>query len=109
MFSFDGFYLYDNRYEESAKLKKINNFQVGDDVDLTVNWGQGGFCIINVNETVLLFGGHFTGKQILQVYAWGVKRIGTLEFEFSDGRCRNNNGTIYLCFSPGAQKTCHTR
>ena len=50
----------------------------------------------------MLFGGETEQRQISVVYRNGVKRISTLPFDFEYGRCKFNNGTVFLCFDIAA-------
>ena len=65
-----------------------------------------GTCSLLVNGTVILFGGQNEKRQISVVSPFGVKRVNTLPFGFSDGRCALHNSTIYLCFSV-EERQCH--
>ena len=75
-------------------------------------------CPIVVNGVAILFGGRggsergTTGdKQISVVYKSGIKRIGTLPFYFSDGKCDFTDGTVSLCFPfyTDTYAYCHQR
>ena len=60
-------------------------------------------CPLLIGKTILLLGGDKEWYQISEVYPWKnsiTKRIGTLPFSFSNGRCIQHNGIAYLCF-PG--------
>ena len=64
-------------------------------------------CSIIVNGHAILFGGDDTSdggeiqaqRQISVVYRNGIRRINTLPFDFFEGRCHLNNGTVFLCFA----------
>jgi len=56
-------------------------------------------CSIIVNGNAILFGGSSEKRQISVVYRNGIRRINTLPFDFYEGRCHLNNGTVFLCFA----------
>jgi len=67
-------------------------------------------CSLVVNGTVILFGGEeHLRSQISVVTPFGVKLINTLPFDFTDGKCHFNNGTIYLCFDYFEPSLCRKR
>jgi len=61
---------------------------------------------------MLLFGGWGEERQISEVYFWeksATRRIRSLPFDFVNGKCIYNNGTVYLCFDNNEQKLCRYR
>ena len=64
---------------------------------------------------MIIFGGQNEDRQISVVYKGGIKRIGTLPFDFIQGRCHFDSGNVYLCFSAPSndqdisKRTCHKR
>jgi len=63
-------------------------------------------CILLIGKTTLVLGGP---QQITEVYPWKnliTKRIGTLPFEFDNGRCTQHNGIAYLCFPDSDLNLC---
>ena len=70
-----------------------------------------GTCSIVLNGNAILFGGDSERRQISVVYRNGIKRIGTLPFDFSSGRCHLHNEAIFLCFEWNYYevKLCRTR
>jgi len=71
-------------------------------------YNDDGTCSIIANGNAILFGGDAEKRQIAVVYRKGIKRIGTLPFDFFEGRCHFNNGTVFLCFGDDS-KLCRTR
>jgi len=66
-------------------------------------------CSIVLNGNAILFGGHEEKRQISVVHRKGTKRIGTLPFDFGDGRCEYNNDAVFLCFDKLETQLCRTR
>lgn len=69
-------------------------------------------CAIVLNGTSILFGGLNEIRQISVVHKNGIKRINSLPFDFCDGKCHFNNGSLVLCFgrsSAEEKKLCRTR
>lgn len=59
---------------------------------------------------MIIFGGGDESQQVSVVYPGGIYRINTLPFQFQEGRCHYNNGTVYLCFDHHAfQNLCYQR
>ena len=70
-------------------------------------------CPLNVNGTIILFGGNPGGfdtrRQVSVVYPFGVKLINTLSFDFGGGKCHLYNGHVFLCFDINGPKLCRNR
>jgi len=64
---------------------------------------------------MLLFGGDYQygePRQISEVFSWKkstTRRVRSLPFDFSGGKCIYNNRTVYLCFDMNKQKLCRYR
>ena len=67
-------------------------------------------CPLLIGKTILLIGGGDKEQyQISEVHPWKnsiTKRIGTLPFEFSYGRCTQHNAIAYLCFPDSDENLC---
>jgi len=80
-----------------------------------VNYGENSeidfySCPLLIGKTILLLGGDKERyKRISEVHPWKnsiTKRIGTLPFEFNEGRCTEHNGIAYLCFPLSDRNLC---
>ena len=75
-------------------------------------------CSISLNGHMLIFGGDDDStpdysRQILEVGACGLTKIGLLPFDFEFGACnsflaKDNTQHALLCFDWAADKDCHT-
>ena len=66
-------------------------------------------CSLLIGDTMTIFGGENQRSQISVVYPTGIQRIGTLPFQFSEGRCHYSDKTIYLCYPFAEKKLCRQR
>ena len=57
-------------------------------------------CSLLFNDRMYLFGGANEERQISRVTGCGLKRIGDLNFDFSEGTCTlMQSSTVLLCFA----------
>jgi len=55
-----------------------------------------------------VFGGQNEKTQISVVYQAGIQRIGSLPFEFENGRCTYSNGTVFLGYAFYEKSQCYS-
>ena len=57
-----------------------------------------GSCSVTYQNRFYMFGGKKQKRQISEVTECEVKRIGSLDFDHSEGACSDNDHEIFLCF-----------
>ena len=66
-------------------------------------------CTVVIGKAVLFFGGMYQTRQISQLTALGLIRIGTLPFAFYWGTCLVKDSEVFLGFPMWQPKKCWSR
>ena len=87
----------------SRSKAKVKSY---DEIDLL------GSCSLNFQNRLLFFGstkyskGWGVRRQIVEISGCQVKKIGSLEFSFSNGLCATNSKEIFLCYDTYSSDGC---